>query len=248
MLRFEYKYFVPYTNLNRLRAMIQPFMELDKYAREEGGEYTVRSIYFDTPDLECYFDKLAGVKRRNKVRLRGYNGGGEEGTVFFEIKTKVEDPLYKNRAPMTYSNAKKVLEGEIVDELVTPTEKIPLARENARLFLYQLYARRMQPVLTTVYEREPFQFVFKDWENDLRITFDKNLRGVPYPSFEDLFNEEKAVVVDKEQFIMEIKFNRYLPAWVKSTITSLGLTKGPASKYALCVEALRLKGVRHWQH
>lgn len=246
-MRFEYKYFVPYAKLDQLRAMIGPFMELDKNAKEHGGEYTVRSIYFDTPDLECYFAKITGIKRRNKVRLRGYNGDGDEGTVFFEIKTKVDEPLYKNRAPMTYDKAKKVLHGDPVDELITPTQKIPQARENARLFLYQLYARRMQPVVTVVYEREPFQFIFKDPENDLRITFDKNLRGIAYPALEDLYNEEQALPIDRTHFIMEIKFNRYLPFWVKSMITSLGLTKGPASKYALCVEALGLARVRRWQ-
>ena len=247
MLRFEYKYFVHYSQLDRLRKMISPFMVLDKNAREHGGEYTVRSIYFDTPDLQCYLDKLAGVKRRNKVRLRGYNGDGDKGTVFFEIKTKVDEPLYKNRAPMSFENAKKILYGDPVDELVTPTEKIPLARENAHRFLYQLYARRMQPVVTVIYEREPFQFMIRE-ANDLRITFDKNLRGIPYPSLEDLYKEEKALPVDREYFIMEIKFNSYLPAWVKSVITSLGLKKGPASKYALCVEALGLASVRRWQH
>ncbi len=105
MLRFEYKYFVPYEKLDRLRTMIQPFMQVDKHAGESGGEYTVRSIYFDTPDMECYSQKREGVKRRNKVRLRGYNIGDDWNTVFFEIKKKVDEPLFKNRASTTYQAA-----------------------------------------------------------------------------------------------------------------------------------------------
>ena len=238
-MRFEYKYIIPNTQLVKLREMIAPFVQLDKYARNHGGEYTVRSIYFDTPELECYREKIAGVKRRNKVRLRGYNGGGNGDTVFFEIKKKVDEPLFKNRVSMTFAEALKTLEGREVTDVI--------ASENARRFLYHLYARRMQPVVTVIYEREPFQALLKDLDNDLRITFDKNLRAVPYPTIEDLYREESARPVDGNHFIMEVKFNRYLPAWVKTIIASFGLKKGPASKYALSVEALGLNRVRPYR-
>ena len=219
-------------------------MEVDKHAKEHGGQYTVRSIYFDTPDFDCYFDKMAGVKRRNKVRLRGYNGDGEAGTVFFEIKKKVDEPLYKNRAPTTYGEAKQILEGEPVENFIELTEKTPLAQDNARRFMYHLHARRMQPVVTVIYEREPYQAILKDVDNDLRITFDKNLRAVAYPDPEDLFEEKCPVPVDGQHFIMEIKFNRYLPTWVKAVVNTFGLTKGPASKYVLSVDAMHLAGFK----
>jgi SPX domain protein involved in polyphosphate accumulation len=240
MLRFEYKYIIPNEKLNKLRAMIRPFMKLDKYAEKNGGEYTVRSIYFDTPDLECYLHKEAGVKRRNKLRMRGYNTGDNgEGIVFFEIKKKVDEPLIKNRASMTYGDAQKVLQGQNLPDA--------LAAANARRFLYHLYARRMQPVVTVIYEREPFQALLNDRGNDLRITFDKNLRAVAYPALDELFEEKDAKMVDPAHFIMEVKFNYYLPAWVKTVIASFGLKKGPASKYGLSIEALRLSEVKPWQ-
>ncbi|MCB9284009.1 MAG: polyphosphate polymerase domain-containing protein [Lewinellaceae bacterium] len=239
-MRFEYKYIVPNTKLAKLREMIAPFVQLDKYAQQKGGEYTVRSIYFDTPELECYREKIAGVKRRNKVRLRGYNGGGSGDTVFFEIKKKVEEPLFKNRVSMTFAEALKTLEGREATDV--------LASENARRFLYHLYARRMQPVVTVIYEREPFQALLKDRDNDLRITFDKNLRAVPFPTVENLYQEESARLVDGANFIMEVKFNQYLPTWVKTVIASFGLSKGPASKYAMCVETLGLTNVRPYHN
>ena len=110
---------------------MEPFMHIDPYAAENGGEYTVRGIYFDTPELECYFQKLAGVKRRNKVRLRGYNSG-KRGKVFFEIKKKMDEPLLKNRAPMTFEGARKLLKGSPVEDFVVPTRKYPLAEDDAR--------------------------------------------------------------------------------------------------------------------
>jgi SPX domain protein involved in polyphosphate accumulation len=237
MLRYEYKYFVPYEQLQKLRSIIAPLMDLDDYAREHGGEYTVRSIYFDTPDWDCYFQKVSGVKRRNKVRLRGYNGGNVGTEVFFEIKKKVDEPLYKNRASLTYEEAQQVLLGKSLEEVEFAANGKRDAVEDARRFLYHLHARQMRPVITVIYEREPYQTIFIDRENDLRITLDKNLRAVAWPSPGELFEERHPYPVESRRFILEIKFNRYLPNWVKAVVSSLGLTKCSASKYVLCVEA-----------
>ena len=237
MLRFEYKYFFPANQLEKLRALIQPFMQLDRHALANGGEYTVRSIYFDTPDLECYYQKLAGVKRRNKVRLRGYNNEEDQNQVFFEIKKKVDEPLYKNRAPLTFEKAIEILNGDHLENYFPKDEGSAKALNNARRFLYHIHARQMQPVVTVIYEREPYQAILKDRENDLRITFDKNLRGVPYPRLENLFDEKVSHKVNDHWFIMEIKFNRYLPGWAKAIVIAMGLKKGPASKYVMCLEA-----------
>jgi hypothetical protein len=237
MLRYEYKYFAPYAKLARLRALLKPFVELDGYARACGGEYTVRSIYFDTPDWECYFQKVSGVKRRNKVRLRGYNVGDGESQVFFEIKKKVDEPLHKHRAALSYAEAQQVLLGKSLDEIGLTTSTRADARKEAERFLYHLHARRMRPVVTIIYEREPFRAIFADRENDLRLTFDKNLRAVAWPALDSLFEERHPFLVEAQRFILEVKFNRFLPNWVKGVIAALGLTKGPASKYALCLEA-----------
>ncbi|MDX2033278.1 MAG: polyphosphate polymerase domain-containing protein [Blastocatellia bacterium] len=237
MLRYEYKYFVPYARLGKVRMLLAPFMELDPYAREEGGEYTVRSIYFDTPDLECYFQKVSGVKRRNKVRLRGYNGGDARSRVFFEIKKKMDDPLLKHRAALTYEEAQQVLQGRPLEELDLAANNEADAYQEARRFLYHLHARRMRPVVTIIYEREPYQPFFPDEENDLRITLDKNLRTVAWPSLESLFVETDSRHVRPMHFILEVKFNRQLPGWVKSVLSSLGLAREAASKYALCLES-----------
>ena len=211
MLRYEYKYFVSYDLLDHLRALLSPFLALDDYAAQQGGEYTVRSIYFDTPDWECYFLKMAGVKQRNKVRLRGYNVGDADSQVFFEVKKKVGEPLHKHRASLTYAEAQR--------------------------FLYHVHARRMRPVLTVIYDREPYHVPAFDKENDLRVTFDKHLRSTAWPALDELFEEKQARLVKPQHFILEVKFNRYLPAWIKAILCSLGLTRGSASKYALCVQA-----------
>ena len=49
--------------------------------------------------------------------------------------------------------------------------------------------------------------------------------------------ERNARQIGKRHFILEVKFKRHLPNWVKAVTGSLGLTRSSASKYALCVEA-----------
>ena len=51
-MRHEYKYYVPVFHLATLRSMLLPFVQPDRYAAlQPEHHYTVRSIYFDTPDL-----------------------------------------------------------------------------------------------------------------------------------------------------------------------------------------------------
>lgn len=238
MLRFEYKYFVPNNKLDLLRSLIAPFTTLDKFAamRPE-QEYTVRSIYFDTPDFECYHTKIDGLKHRNKVRLRGYNKEKSSNTVFLEIKRKYEAPILKNRAPMKYGFAKSLFHGVNPELFIKNTDKFKDARDSASKFMYNVYARKMRPVVCVIYEREPYLSKTNDEGNNLRITFDKNLRGTPYPTVDELYREDRARTAIQGIFILEVKFNEYYPSWMKPIIAMLGLVKESASKYCLCIDA-----------
>lgn len=238
MLRYEYKYFVPNSKLDLLRSLIKPFTTLDKFAASRPEkEYTVRSIYFDTPDFECYHTKIDGQKHRNKVRLRGYNKEKSSNTVFLEIKRKYEAPILKNRAPMKYAFAKSLFHGVNPELFIQNTDKFQDARDNASKFMYNVYARKMRPVVCVIYEREPYLSKTEDTDNNLRITFDKNLRGTPYPTVDELYREERARTAIQGIFILEVKFNGYYPAWMKPIIAMLGLVKESASKYCLCIDA-----------
>ncbi len=237
MLRFEHKYILPAEQLDPLRHRILPFMVPDRHAERTGGSYTVRSIYFETEARDSYQQKIAGLKRRNKLRLRGYGTPDEGHPVFFEIKEKVDEPLEKFRARLTYAQARAVLAGTPPEEFLRPEAGRDRELNNVRRFLYQLHIRQMRPFVTVVYEREPYLSILGDRDNDLRITFDRNLRAVPSPALSDLFGEEAVQPVMDRHFILEIKFNRQLPGWVRALTAGLGMVKVPASKYQLSVEA-----------
>ena len=86
--RFEFKYFLPRHLAKQLVAALLPHMEWDPYIKQSQGFYRVNSLYFDSPDYACFWDKEAGVADRKKLRLRYY---GESLTP--------ETPVFAGRAP-----------------------------------------------------------------------------------------------------------------------------------------------------
>jgi hypothetical protein len=49
----------------------------------------VNNLYLDTPELDCYFDNLAGAAQRRKVRVRWYGDPfGEIARPLLEVKQK----------------------------------------------------------------------------------------------------------------------------------------------------------------
>lgn len=235
-MRYEFKYFVPNEKLEMLRKMVQPFVDLDKFALgRPNDDYTVRSIYFDTPGLRCYDEKVEGLAHRKKVRLRGYDRGGEDSTVFMEIKRKYEVPILKNRAPMTFAGAKGILSGQVPIEMaVQNSGKFPDAQDNVRRFLYQINHQQMRPVVLVIYDREPY---LSKTDPTIRVTFDKNLRAGPYPTLDGLFKDERLRPCLTNQFILEVKFNDYYPSWMKPITAALGLKWSSASKYVISMDA-----------
>jgi len=233
-LRYEYKYFVPIGKMEMLRNMITPFMDYDKHSEKmKEKHYTVRSIYFDTPEYDCYFEKVEGLKHRKKFRLRGYNQlEKSNGHVFFEIKRKYEDPILKNRAPSLFEEAVDFFEKDTLADYHPDKEHYPLAEENLQRFFYHYHNEKLRPVVLVIYEREAW---LGKHDKTIRVTFDKNLRSVAFPSLDDLYCENRVRRSLTNSFILEIKFNDHFPAWMKPIIGALGLKRQSASKYVISI-------------
>ncbi len=221
--------------MEKLREMILPFVDIDKFAKgRPGNHYTVKSIYFDSPYFQFYTEKVHHEKHRKKVRLRGYNSENASNTVFLEIKRKYEAPIFKNRCPLKYEDSKQIFKGKSIESFVENNLKFPNAVDDAKRFFYQIYSRKLLPVVNVIYEREPF---LGKLDRNIRITFDKNLRSSPYPTIDDLYNEKRIRYALKDYFILEVKFNDYYPSWMKPIVGVLHLSKVPASKYTICIDS-----------
>jgi hypothetical protein len=231
--RLEYKYLVPNGLVDEIRADLQPYMEVDEFAGKH-GEYTVRSVYYDTPGFDCYHEKLAGLKARTKFRIRGYDRPDDGSIVFLEIKRKNGGLIAKNRAPLLYRDLDSFFASRDFAYIrsFTGTER---EQRDASRFLYHFYGRGLRPAVLVVYDREAFHGRF---DRSLRLTLDKNLRGAIFPSLRMLYDEGCLNHAMARHFVLEVKFFRgTLPAWVRAMIGRYDLPRMALSKFTICLDA-----------
>ena len=245
--RLEYKFLAPKGVAGDLRAAMAPYVNLDKYsAARPDGQYTVRSVYYDTRRFACYEEKMEGFRLKKKLRIRGYNEPAPDSTVFLELKRKYHDFIDKSRAPFRWDKVQAVFSG-YGPPLALPFRSGSPEAEAAGRFLYNYYRRRMVPTVLVTYEREAFSGRFDPM---LRITFDKNVRSRLYPSLGSLYEEHGMRFLIPGHFVFEVKFHRGLPRWIRALVTRFGLQRVAVSKYARGIDAHRvekkfLRGVAH---
>ncbi len=242
--RYEYKYLVPNNLVEKLRAELNPFMRLDDYAHKHmDGQYTVRSIYYDSPQFACYNEKIAGIQIRNKFRIRGYDHCSKESIAFLEIKHKNTNCISKSRAPLYYTNVARMLNTSRVDDFILSFSGNGVEKKYARKFLYYYYLKNLRPAVLVIYDREAFLGKF---DSTLRLTFDKNLRSAIYPELNQLYEEDRVKSTLANHFIFEVKFYGSLPAWIKSLIGKYKLERRALSKYTLSLESHKEFNNQHY--
>ncbi|HRG58745.1 MAG TPA: polyphosphate polymerase domain-containing protein [Bacteroidia bacterium] len=237
-LRYERKYLVNNEFLEPMRKRFMPFLvpDLNADSTELKSEYTVRSIYFDTPHFDSLSEKNEGLENRLKLRIRGYNSYFSGCEVFLEIKRKLGNRIAKNRAITLYDLLEKTLEtGELKRSIGKSSEHM---KEDAARFLYHLHREAQRPVNLVVYDREPYHGKF---DPGVRITFDKNIRAAVFPHLSELFTNEGLTYVWKDAFILEIKyFEGGMPSWCKSIIQEFEIKHEALSKYASAFQHLEI--------
>ena len=69
--RHEWKHNINQGDMIILRQRLGAIMKPDNYAVD--GRYFIRSLYFDTPADTALREKIDGVNKREKFRIRFYN-------------------------------------------------------------------------------------------------------------------------------------------------------------------------------
>ena len=109
--RHEWKYVVSRMEYLALRQRIRTLMQSDPHAGQDGTD-RIRSVYFDDPDDHALWEKLDGVRVREKFRIRWYND--DVSYIALEKKRKVDSLGYKESARLSLSEACAITEsGEI---------------------------------------------------------------------------------------------------------------------------------------
>ncbi len=224
--RKEFKYFVPLVRLADLRERLLAHMDYDPYCkRYEAKSYPVRSIYLDTHGLLFYYEKLESLKVRKKLRLRTYDSANSLTVAFLEIKRKIGNAVYKERAAIPYTEIVNILNGSKVT-LIHPeifTQQTALNR-----FLYLVNKLNLQPIVLITYEREAFQGID---DPSLRITMDQNVRSHMTDNFDDLLSESDMRTMVDLHFVLEVKFSRQMPLWLRGIVRDFRLRLQSISKY-----------------
>lgn len=229
MGRIEYKYLVPNSRLDELRKALLPYVELDIYSKMcQSNAYTVRSIYFDSPYLVNYHDKLAGIKKRMKVRIRGYNALDDDSKIFLEIKKKNGPTIDKSRYKSEFKHIDRYV-GHFKNGISTTAKN----KRSLDAFYYQILRYRLKPVINILYEREAYYYRFN---HELRITFDMNLRSALSSNLKKLYDEGPAIPTFHNHFILEVKTSAEHPKWLNQVISKFHLRNEALSKYTLSLD------------
>lgn len=233
--RYELKYIVSASVAHAIEGKLIGHCAHDSHGNE--GCYINETLYFDSPSLDFYFQKIEGVKLRRKVRIRRHGDAGPWDEVFVEIKRRNGQYIEKSRfslpAPMLPFLFDASQRGKIIETL-TPAE---VQVYNEVIALEQLYYLR--PIIFIRYQRKAF---WAEGDERLRITFDSDLSYdvVNHDCLSPLENIQ--LMLGGDQIVMEIKANGRIPFWVLDVIKEFSCRMVRFSKYCLGVE--RSQGLR----
>ena len=217
-LRHEVKHYLSYGDLLELRPRLRAVMASDSHARD--GRYLIRSLYFDNLFDKALNEKIDGVSRRAKFRVRFYDL--DTSYICLEKKVKTGGLGNKQQTVLTASEAEDLSRG--VTGWMAEDDR-PLVRE--------LYARMttegLAPKTIVEYTREPFVYA----PGNVRVTLDYGIRtGLGCTDFLD--PGCVTVPVPDDPIILEVKWDEYLPDIIRDIVQVPGTRSTAYSKYAAC--------------
>lgn len=215
--RNELKYYINFHDYEYLARTFKQLMHIDSHANDK-NEYFIRSLYFDSIINGDYYDKIIGVQDRKKIRLRIYDCYQDK--VKLEIKNKYSQYMLKETSTITREECIKLIHGDVSILLEKDDDVLTKA-------YYYMIKDYYQPAVVVDYEREAYTY---DIQN-IRITFDKNIRS-SITDF-DIFNPHinMVSVFDEPTMVLEVKYNRLLPGWIKETLSRVNSNSSSISKY-----------------
>lgn len=240
--RHEWKHEINRADLLILRQRLRAVASPDPHARD--GTYTVRSLYFDNACDKALQEKLDGVSRREKFRIRYYNG--DTSVIRLEKKSRLGGLGNKQSAALTAGQVRAIAEGSLDWMPESPDE---LVRE--------LYAKMriqgLRPKTIVDYTREPFVFamcnvpgnapgnvtniapgnVANIAPGNVRITLDYNIRTA-LRCRDFLEPDCPTVPAGNAPVILEVKWDAFLPDIIRDAVQLPGRHVTAFSKYAQC--------------
>lgn len=216
--RHEWKHEINLSDMLTIRQRLRAVAQIDKHT--VNGAYNIRSLYFDNLSDKALREKLDGVDKREKFRLRYYNG--DTSLIHLEKKSKLGGLGTKESAVLTKENAQAILDG---DYTWMAHKEDPLINE----LYFKMTTQQLRPKTIVDYTREPYIFA----AGNVRITLDYNIRtGLLCTDF--LNPECVTIPAGDAPIILEVKWDSYLPDIIRDAIQLGSRHPCAFSKYAAC--------------
>ncbi len=219
-LRHELKFYINPVEYQVLSRQLDRVLERDPNG-DENNEYHIRSLYFDTIYNDALLDKLDGVKNRDKYRIRIYNFSDK--FIRMECKTKVGSLISKRSVAIPKLLAEQLIAGD------------PTGLEQSRSGLLRDVYREMKinylhPVVIVDYVREAYLHPAEE----VRITFDKQIRTGLYQTAMFDASIPTYPVFDDPVEVLEVKYDEFLPTYMQAILSGVTAQRSAVSKYTWC--------------
>ena len=223
--RHEQKYLLTFDNYMRIKIAIKQCMALDANS-VEGKGYHIRSLYFDDMYESALNEKLSGIVNRKKYRVRIYNFSNER--IKLEIKRKFNDYTNKIATTISREEYEKIYYSD-VSEFAFSDDRVK------KSYYLEIRNNLLCPKVIVDYYREAYILPY----NEIRVTFDTQLSALK-PCL-NIFSEtiHSSALPEKYAFILEVKYNSFLPTHIKSILEYYDLTRLSVSKFLLCRDIIQ---------
>ena len=229
--RREIKYLVDRSTRTAMARDLSAFMRPDDFSGGD-GTYSVRSIYFDTPDYLAYHDKMAGLASRHKLRIRAYGDPPTESSaVRFEIKGRYLTNIHKLTFDVPWDNYHEVKLA--IQRRTLPPRGLWCHSAASQEFFRLLRHYNMEPKILIQYRRQAFE---RMEIRRLRVNFDDELVACRNLDLAGPIRGARRIL-QYGHAILEIKADGALPYWMHILISKYNLRDQSVSKYCHAVRS-----------
>ncbi len=216
--RHEMKQVITSADALVLRRRLGIVMQRDEHSRT--GSYLISSLYFDNINDKALMEKINGINRREKFRLRCYND--DPSLVFLEKKSKINGLCAKQRCVVDSGEVRSIITS---GAMWSPKESSELLNE----LHMKMTTQGLRPKTIVDYKREAFIYP----AGNVRVTLDSRIRTSMHP--QDFMDPDRLMLPTRESgIILEVKWDEFLPDVIRGIVQPGDARTESFSKYAAC--------------
>ena len=182
-------------------------MDVDTNSIYDDNTYFIRGLYFDDVYDTAYYEKIDGLEKREKYRIRMYNL--DDSFIRLERKEKNRDLTHKEQTIITKEQCLDFMKG-IFPDLDDIDDKL------LRDFIVKYKLNEIRPSVIVDYRRLAYTYPVEE----VRVTFDEDIASgrFDYNLFDkNLLNLQ---VLEPNEVVLEVKFNYAIPSHIADVIMS----------------------------